>query len=129
MCLKTAIRSGDGAKSATIFNFIPRQRYPWLNGLMLDIMQIIKEAMTSDFNRSKSTINEHILNIFKEKELEEQKVMIKFGNFDFSTKPTNYYNLDMVIAIGYRVKSKQRTQFWIWQHQFIKNTQKKGGNI
>lgn len=57
---------------------------------------VTQEQMSTIFNRSKSTINEHILNIFEEKELEEQNVMRKFGNSDFSTKPTNYYNLDMV---------------------------------
>ena len=60
---------------------------------------VTQEQMSTIFNRSKSTINEHILNIFEEKELEEQNVMRKFGNSDFSTKPTNYYNLDMVIAV------------------------------
>ncbi|MBP5344679.1 MAG: virulence RhuM family protein [Bacteroidales bacterium] len=52
-------------------------------------------------------INEHILNAYKEKEIEEEKTMRKIGNSDFSTKPTNYYNLDVIISVGYRVKSSQ----------------------
>ncbi len=87
---------------------------------------VTQEQMSTIFNRSKSTINEHILNIFEEKELEEQNVMRKFGNSDFSTKPTNYYNLDMVIAVGYRVKSKQGTQFRIWATSVLKEYIEKG---
>lgn len=40
--------------------------------------------------------------------------MRKFGNSEFSTKPTNYYNLDVVISVGYRVKSQRGVQFRIW---------------
>lgn len=57
------------------------------------------EQMTVLFGKSRSTINEHILNIFKEGELVEEDCMRKIGISDFSTKPTNYYNLDMIIAI------------------------------
>lgn len=45
-----------------------------------------------------------------EKELVEENTMKKIGNSDFSTKPTNYYNLDMIISLGYRVKSVQATR-------------------
>lgn len=57
------------------------------------------EQMTVLFGKSRSTINEHILNIFKEGELVEEDCMRKIGISDFSTKPTNYYNLDVIIAI------------------------------
>jgi len=43
--------------------------------------------------------------------------MRKFGNSEFSTKPTNYYNLDVIISVGYRVKSQRGTQFRIWATQ------------
>lgn len=61
--------------------------------------------MASLFEKSRSTINEHILNIFEEGELEKESSVRKIGNSDFSTKPTNYYNLDVIISVGYRVKS------------------------
>ena len=70
--------------------------------------------MAELFQKSRSTINEHILNIYKEGELEEKASLRKIGNSDFSVKPTNYYNLDVIISVGYRVKSKQGTQFRIW---------------
>ncbi len=72
------------------------------------------DQMAELFQKSRSTINEHILNIFQEQELEQEQVMKKIGNSDFSTKPTNYYNLDVIISVGYRVKSHQGTKFRQW---------------
>ena len=60
------------------------------------------------FEKAKSTINEHIKHIYEEGELLEQDSMRKFGFSEFSpstTKPTNFYNLDVIISAGYRVKS------------------------
>jgi len=61
--------------------------------------------MSKLFQKSRSTINEHLLNVFEEHELDEDKSKRKIGISDFSTKPTNYYNLDVIISVGYRVKS------------------------
>jgi len=72
------------------------------------------DQMAELFKKSRSTINEHILNIYTEKELAENETMRKIGNSDFSTKPTNYYNLDVIISVGYRVKSIQGTRFRQW---------------
>ncbi len=81
---------------------------------------LTQEQMSELFNKSKSTINEHIKNIFSEGELVESNVMRKFGNSEFSTKPTNYYNLDVIISVGYRVKSLRGTQFRIWATQRLR---------
>jgi len=78
------------------------------------------EQMSSLFGKAKSTINEHILNIFKENELLKNDVCRKIGNSDFSTKPTNFYNLDVIISVGYRVKSVSGTQFRIWATKRLK---------
>lgn len=72
------------------------------------------DQMSELFQKSRSTINEHILNIYEEKELDNEQSMRKIGNSDFSTKPTNYYNLDVIISVGYRVKSHQGTKFRQW---------------
>jgi len=84
--------------------------------LSLDQMAVL-------FGKSKSTINEHVLNIYEEKELEENKTKRKIGISDFSTKPTNFYNLDVIISVGYRVKSIQGTRFRQWAtsrlHEYI----------
>jgi hypothetical protein len=72
------------------------------------------------FGKAKSTINEHIKNIYDEQELEETATMKKFGNSEFQQKAFNYYSLDVIISIGYRVKSPQGTQFRIWATQRLK---------
>ena len=72
------------------------------------------EQLSELFQKSRSTINEHILNIFKEGELEKEASMRKIGISDFSTKPTNIYNLDVIISVGYRVKSHRGVQFRKW---------------
>lgn len=72
------------------------------------------DQMSDLFGKSRSTINEHILNIYEEKELEKAQSMRKVGISDFSTKPTNFYNLDIIISVGYRVKSTQGTRFRQW---------------
>ncbi|OGM94838.1 hydroxyacid dehydrogenase [Candidatus Wolfebacteria bacterium RIFOXYD12_FULL_48_21] len=72
------------------------------------------EQMALLFDKAKSTINEHVLNIYKEGELEKTPTTKKIGNSDFLEKPTNYYNLDVIISVGYRVKSVQGTYFRKW---------------
>ena len=72
------------------------------------------DQMAQLYGKARSTINEHILNAYNEDEIEEANTMRKIGNSDFSTKPTNYYNLDVIISVGYRVKSKVGTRFRKW---------------
>jgi hypothetical protein len=72
------------------------------------------------FGKAKSTINEHVKNIYEENELTESATIRKIGISDFPTKPTNFYNLDVIISVGYRVKSPQGTQFRIWATQRLK---------
>lgn len=78
------------------------------------------------FGKARSTINEHIKNVFAEGELIEHAVVRKFGISEFSTKPTNFYNLDVIISVGYRVKSIQGTRFRIWATQQLKEYIAKG---
>lgn len=78
------------------------------------------------FQKSRSTINEHILNIYKEGELEEIETKRKIGISDFSTKPTNFYNLDVIISVGYRVKSHCGIHFRKWATALIKEYLIKG---
>jgi len=81
---------------------------------------LTQKQMAELFDKAKSTINEHIQNIYDEKELVLEETMRKFGISEFSTKPTNYYNLDVIISVGYRVKSLRGTQFRIWATQKLK---------
>ena len=75
---------------------------------------LTQDQMATLFGKAKSTINEHIKNIYEELELEESTTMKKFGISEFQQKAYNYYNLDVIISVGYRVKSPQGTQFRIW---------------
>jgi hypothetical protein len=81
---------------------------------------LTQEQMATLFGKAKSTINEHIKNIYEEQELEEVATMKKFGISEFQQKAPNFYNLDVIISIGYRVKSPQGTQFRIWATQRLK---------
>ncbi len=87
---------------------------------------LTQEQMANLFGKAKSTINEHIKNIYKEKELEEADTMTKFGNSEFSDKPTNFYNLDMIISVGYRVKSQNGVIFRKWATSILKEYMLKG---
>ncbi len=87
---------------------------------------LTQEEMSELFQKAKSTINEHIKNIYSEGELQKESTMRKFGISEFSTKPTNYYNLDVIISVGYRVKSQRGVQFRIWATNILKEYIKKG---
>ena len=65
-------------------------------------------------SEAKSTINHHIQHVYEDGELNGDATKRKFGNFEFSTKPLNFYNLDMVIFEGCRVKSQLGVQFLLW---------------
>lgn len=74
------------------------------------------------FDKDKRTISEHIQNIFKEGELFEKSVIRKFRTTasDGKNYQVNYYNLDVIISVGYRVSSHRGTQFHIWATQRLK---------
>ena len=87
-----------------------------------DTVWLTQDQIAVLFDKAKSTINEHIKNILKN-ELNEKLVMRKFGKTELSnvnTKPIYYYNLDMILAIGYRVNSKRGIQFRIWANSILK---------
>jgi hypothetical protein len=77
------------------------------------------------FQKSKATISEHIKNVFEEGELDAISTVRKFRTVQFEggrnvERELDYYNLDVIISVGYRVKSKQGTQFRIWATQRLK---------
>ena len=87
---------------------------------------LTQAQMSELFKKAKSTINEHIKNIYKEGELKEEETMTKFGISEFADKPTNYYNLDMIISVGYRVKSQEGIIFRKWATKILKDYMLKG---
>ncbi|HSV89189.1 MAG TPA: virulence RhuM family protein [Bacteroidales bacterium] len=87
---------------------------------------LTQEQMALLFVKAKSTINEHIQNIFKEGELEESQCTQKFGISEFQQKAPFYYNLDVIISVGYRVKSIRGTQFRQWATKRLNEYIRKG---
>ena len=94
-----------------------------------DTVWLSIDNMVELFEKSRSTINEHILNIFAEGELVESESVRKIGISDFSTKPTNFYNLDVIISVGYRVKSLRGTQFRQWATKRLNEYMRKGFSL
>ncbi len=84
----------------------------WLNQAQMCVL----------FDKNKRTVSEHIRNIFKEGELQEQAVVRNFRTTaaDGKSYEVNHYNLDVVISVGYRVKSQRGTQFRIWSNNILK---------
>lgn len=87
-----------------------------------ETMWLTQKVMAQLFNVNVRTISEHLVNIFKSNELEESSVIRKFRitASDGKNYNTNFYNLDAVISVGYRVNSKQATQFRIWATQTLR---------
>ena len=83
------------------------------------------EQMSLLFNREKSNVRRHIINVFKEGELEREN-NVHFLHVNGVKKPVPFYNLDVIISVGYRVKSKRGTAFRIWARNVIKDYLVKG---
>ena len=93
-----------------------------------DTVWLSLDQMAELFQRDKSTISRHIKNIFEEGELQRNSVVANFATTasDGKTYQVDYYNLDVIISVGYRVKSHRGTQFRIWAMGILKEYMKKG---
>jgi len=89
---------------------------------------LTQAQMATLFGKAKSTISEHIKNVFDDRELEQDSVVRNFRTTATDGKDynTNYYNLDVIISVGYRVKSLRGTQFRIWATQRLREYIVKG---
>ncbi len=93
-----------------------------------DTVWLSLDQMAELFQRDRSVIGKHVRNIFKEGELNKDSVWAKFAYTAADGKIYNvdYYNLDVIISVGYRVKSHRGTQFRIWAMGILKEYMKKG---
>lgn len=93
-----------------------------------DTVWLSIDQMAELFQRDKSTVSRHIKNIFSEGELVKESVVANFATtaVDVKTYQVDYYNLDVIISVGYRVKSKRGTQFRIWATGILKEYMRKG---
>lgn len=93
-----------------------------------DTVWLSIDQMAELFQRDKSTISRHIKNIFIEGELKREAVVANFATTaaDGKTYQVDYYNLDVIISVGYRVKSQRGVQFRIWATGILKEYMRKG---
>lgn len=93
-----------------------------------DTVWLSIDQMAELFQRDRSVIGKHVRNIFKEGELQKESVWAKFAYTaaDGKKYDVDFYNLDVIISVGYRVKSKRGTQFRIWATNILKEYMKKG---
>lgn len=102
-----------------------------------DTVWLTQAQMAELFERDRTVIGRHISNIFSENELDENEVCANFAHTTqhgaikekSQSKDVKYYNLDVIISVGYRVKSKQGTQFRIWANSILKEYLVKGYSI
>ena len=89
---------------------------------------LTQKSMSKLFNVAENNITYHLQNIFKTRELEQDSVTqkIRVTASDGKKYKTNFYNLDVIIAVGYRVNSKEATDFRIWATKTLKEYIKKG---
>ena len=96
-----------------------------------DTVWLSLEQMSELFQRDKSTISRHIRNVFDEGELDRNSTVANFATVQTEgsrsvERSIEYYNLDVIISVGYRVKSQRGVQFRIWASNLLKEYLKKG---
>ncbi len=107
------------------------------NAVQLEVMLenetvwLTLNQMSILFERDKSVISRHISNIFKEQELDASSTVAKNATVQIEggknvIRQIEYYNLDVIISVGYRIKSKRGTQFRIWANKVLKDYLLKG---
>lgn len=96
-----------------------------------DTLWLTQKVMAQLFNKGRSTITEHLKNIFSEKELDQDSVCRDFRHTaqDGKNYTTKFYNLRAITAVGYRVNSQRGTQFRIWANSILKDYLVKGYSI
>lgn len=93
-----------------------------------DTVWLTQQQMSDLFLRDRTVITRHINNIFKEKELEEES-NVHFLHIANSDKPIKLYSLDVIISVGYRVKSVRGTQFRQWANKILKEHLLRGYSV
>ena len=93
-----------------------------------DTVWLSIDQMAELFQRDRSVIGKHVRNIFKEGELRKEAVWAKFAHTatDGKVYDVDYFNLDVIISVGYRVKSQRGVQFRIWATEILKGYMRKG---
>jgi prophage maintenance system killer protein len=122
------MKNNNFKKGEIIFYKTPQKEMELKVKLEQETVWLSLDQMAPLFNRDKSVISRHIKNIFKEKELEKDSVIANFATTaaDGKTYQVDYYNLDVIISVGYRVKSQNGVKFRIWATKILKQYLVKG---
>lgn len=124
--MEQAYRKGEENKSLPIVIYTSEDGNTQLNvQLQEETVWLSVKQMSSLFAKEDSNIRRHILNVFKEGELEREG-NVHFLHVPFSDKPVPFYSLDVIISVGYRVKSKQGVHFRKWATSTLKQYLLKG---
>ena len=115
----------DNSKGQVIFYKTPERATAVEVRLERETLWLTQAQMVELFQRERSVITKHLRNIFREKEL-DQKSNVQKMHIAPSDKPVIYYNLDVIISVGYRVNSKRGTLFRIWATRVLKDHLVKG---
>lgn len=91
-----------------------------------DTVWLTQEQMGDLFDTARSSITYHINNIFNEGEIDKNTSVEIFDKTNKASRPPKYYNLDVIVSVGYRVKSKRGIQFRKWATQILKDYMLKG---
>jgi hypothetical protein len=96
-----------------------------------DTVWLSLNQMTELFQRDKSVVSRHVRNIFSDRELDREAVVAKNATtaVDGKSYLVEYYNLDVIISVGYRIKSQRGTQFRLWANKILKDYLVKGYSI
>jgi len=99
--------------------------------LVAETVWLTQDQMAELFGRERSVISKHLRNVFKEGELDEESVRAKFARTapDGKTYQTQFYNLDAILSVGYRVNSKQGTRFRQWATRVLHDHVVKGYTV
>ena len=90
-----------------------------------DTVWLTTSQMATLFEREESNIRRHVINVFKEGELEKEN-NVHFLHVNGVKKPVPFYNLDVIISVGYRVKSQRGVKFRQWANKILKDYLVKG---
>ncbi len=127
MCNGTKMTTSDNGKTVILYQ-TPDGTASLEVRLDHETVWLSQAQMVSLFNRDQSVISRHLRNVFAEGELDEESNMQKM-HFAFSDKPVALYNLDVIISVGYRVKSQQGTHFRQWATRTLRDHIVKGYTV
>ena len=124
----TAISNTDGDKNEIIVYQPEGGEFHIEVRVEQDTVWLTQAQMAELFSKNVSVISRHIANVFSEKELDE-KSNLHFLQIANSDKPVKLFSLDVIISVGYRVKSYQGTQFRRWANKILKEHMLKGFSV